>query len=190
MERDRIKWNQRYESEESFLGVTPSPFLRREIGRIVALAPGKRALDIACGEGRNSVFLAQHGFQVTGLDISDVGIAKARQRAGKAGVTIDFRIADLDDYRIRENFDLIINFNFLLRSLVPEAFAALADGGLFILDTIMDSPDIVPARSAEYLLHPGELRRMFEHLGAEILFLEESGEGQMPTARILVRKAT
>ncbi|MEI6703444.1 MAG: SAM-dependent methyltransferase, partial [Deltaproteobacteria bacterium] len=86
MEADRIKWNRRFESEDSFLGVHPSPFLSREIDRIKVLVPGHTALDIACGEGRNSVFLAQNGFLVTGLDISDVGLSKGIVRANTAGV--------------------------------------------------------------------------------------------------------
>ena len=72
MEADKIKWNRRFGSEDSFLGERPSPFLLQEIKRIKRLAPGKRALDIACGEGRNSIFLARQGFLVTALDISDV----------------------------------------------------------------------------------------------------------------------
>lgn len=189
METDRIKWNQRFESEDSFLGRRPSPFLLREIERIKTLAPGRRALDIASGEGRNSIFLAQHGFEVTGLDISDVGIAKAQQRAQEAGVAVDFRLVDLEGYQIGETYDLIINFNFLLRELIPQEYAALAPGGIFILDTIMSSAEIVVDHTADYLLQPGELVRIFKALEGEILFSEEVAEGQMPTARLLFRKA-
>ena len=76
MESDRVKWNQRFGSKDYYLGDRPSPFLVREIEQIKRLAPGTTALDIACGEGRNSIFLARQGFRVTALDISDVGIAK------------------------------------------------------------------------------------------------------------------
>ena len=138
MEADKVKWNLRFESEDSYLGRRPSPFLSSSIDRIKRLAPGKRALDIACGEGRNSVFLAQHGFKVTGLDISDVGLGKAVRRAEEAGVSVDYRQVDLEGYRISEQFDLIINFNFLLRGLIPEAVQALSPGGLLIIDTIME----------------------------------------------------
>jgi tellurite methyltransferase len=190
MEADRTKWNQRFGSQPTYLGERPSPFLAREIEQILRLAPGKRALDIACGEGRNSVFLAQHGFLVTGLDISDVGLAKAALRAEEAGVSIDFRNVDLDDYQITEQFDLIINFNFLLRELIPHETRALSPGGLLMVDTIMESPDLLASHNPSYLLRRGELQTICEGLDGEILLLEELREGEFPTARVLFRKAT
>ena len=140
METDRIKWNRRFGSEDTYLGERPSPFLAREIERIRRLAPGKRALDIACGEGRNSVFLAQQGFLLTALDISDVGLGKAAQRAAEAGVAVVFQQVDLDAYRFTEQFDLIINFNFLLRGLIPGAVQALSPGGLLIIGNMNETP--------------------------------------------------
>jgi 2-polyprenyl-3-methyl-5-hydroxy-6-metoxy-1,4-benzoquinol methylase len=189
MKEDRIKWNQRFESEESFLGRRPSPLLSREIERVLRLSPGKRALDIACGEGRNSIFLAQHGFQVTGLDISDVGLAKAAQRAKEAGVQVDFQQVDMDEYRFTEQFDLIINFNFLLRELIPEAVQALNPGGLLIIDTIMESEELLASHTPAYLLRRGELQRICEGFDGEILFYEELLEGEFPTARVMFRKS-
>lgn len=189
MEADRIKWNQRFESEVDYLGRRPSPLLSQEIERILRLAPGKRALDIACGEGRNSIFLARHSFLVKGLDISDVGLAKAVQRAKEAGVQVDFERVDLDGYRFTEQFDLIINFNFLLRELIPEAVHALSPGGLLIIDTIMGSEELLASHNPAYLLGRGELQRICEGLEGEILFYEELLEGEFPTARVLFRKA-
>lgn len=188
MESDRIKWNQRFESEETYLGERPSPFLSREIERILMLAPGKRALDIACGEGRNSIFLAQQGFQVTGVDISDVGLGKAATRAEQEGVQVDFQEVDLDGYRFTEQFDLIINFNFLLRDLIPEAVHALSPGGLLIIDTIMESPQLLASHNPSYLLRRGELQKICEGLAGEVIFYEELPGGEMPTARVLFRK--
>ena len=188
MESDRIKWNQRFESEDTYLGERPSPFLQREIGRIQRDSPGKRALDIACGEGRNSIFLAQQGFQVTALDISDMGIGKGVRRAETEGVVIDFQRVDLDDYRFTEQFDLIINFNFLLRDLIPDEVQALSPGGLLIIDTIMESPQLITLHNPAYLLRRGELQHICEELPGEILFYEELPEEQMPTARVLFRK--
>ena len=188
METDRIKWNKRFLSEDSFLGTTPSPFLARKIEDIYGLSPGKRALDIACGEGRNSIFLAQKGFDVTGVDISDVGLAKAQQRADDAGVRVDLRLADLENYRICEEYDLIINFNFLLRDLIYEAYSALSRGGVFIVDSILESPEVLVDHTRDYLLKHGELERIFTGFAGEILFLEEVVEKPMPTARVLFRK--
>ena len=166
----------------------PSPFLSREIDRIMRLVPGKVALDIACGEGRNCVFLAQNGFTVTGLDISDVGISKGMVRANSAGVTIDFRRVNLDGYCISGKYDLILNFNFLLRGLIPSEIQALTPGGLLLFDTIMESPQLLESHNPDYFLRTGELLKIFEALPGEILFSEESYSGDMPTARLLFRK--
>jgi 2-polyprenyl-3-methyl-5-hydroxy-6-metoxy-1,4-benzoquinol methylase len=189
MEADRIKWNRRFGSEDTYLGERPSPFLSREIERIRRLAPGKRALDIACGEGRNSVFLAQQGFLVTALDISDVGLGKAARRAAEAGVVVDFQQVDLDGYRFTEQFDLIINFNFLLRGLLPDSAQALSPGGLLIIDTLMESPELIASHNPAYLLRRGELQRICEALDGEIIFSEERQDEEMPTARVLFRKS-
>ena len=189
MESDRIKWNTRYESEDSFLGERPSPFLTREIEKIKALVPGSKALDIACGEGRNSVFLARHGFSVTGLDISDKGLEKGKNRAQAMGLNVEFRRVDLDDYTIQGTFDLILNFNFLLRELIPSEVAALNPGGVLLFDTIMASELLLQNHKPSYLLQSGEMSRLFGAFEGEILFSEESMSGDMPTARVLFRKS-
>lgn len=189
MEADRIKWNKRFESQESYLGDNPSPFLAREIERIKSLVPGLDALDVACGEGRNSLFLTQHGFRVTGLDISDIALAKGRNRANAMGIDVDFRRVDLDKYIIEGTYDLILNFNFLQRDLIPSEVASLKPGGVLLFDTIMSSEQLLQTHSPAYLLQPGELARLFEVCDGETLFSEESVSGEMPTARILFRKS-
>lgn len=146
-------------------------------------------MDIACGEGRNSVFLAQNGFSVTGLDISDVGLSKGVARAVSAGVTIDFRQVNLEGYHISEKFDLILNFNFLLRELIPSEVLALTPGGLLLFDTILESPQLLASHNPAYFLKKGELTGIFEAYNGNILFSEESEAGDMPTARLLFRKS-
>ena len=190
MDTDRAKWNQRFSSEDSYLGDRPSPFLVQEIERVKRLAPGSTALDIACGEGRNSIYLALQGFRVTAMDISDVGIAKGKKRAEEAGVIVDFRQVDLDVYKITDNFDLIINFNFLLRPLIIEEVKSLNAGGLLLFDTILESPQLLASHNPTYLLRHGELRRIFEGFDGEILHAEEIMQGEMPTARLLFRKTS
>ncbi|NJD91679.1 MAG: class I SAM-dependent methyltransferase [Geobacter sp.] len=187
MEADRIKWNNRFASEDSFLGRQPSPFLAREIDAIKRLLSGRQALDIACGEGRNSVFLASHGFAVTGIDLAEAGLVKAADRAAAAGVTVTLLHEDLDNYRFSGRFDLIINFNFLQRRLIPEAMAVLAPGGLFLFDTLL-APALPPPGQTDFYLQPGELRRLFAPFAGEILCYEEPVAGEMPTARLMFRK--
>jgi len=189
VEADRIKWNERFGAEGSYLGEHPSPFLARETERILSLAPGRRALDVACGEGRNSIYLARRGFRTTGLDISDVGIAKAARQAHAEGLEVEFHRVDLEGWRIREQFDLIINFNFLLRGLIPEEIGALVPGGLLLFDTILESPQLLATHNPDFFLRYGELERIFAAFDGAVLFSEEVSEGEMPTARLLFRKA-
>lgn len=190
MEQDRIKWNGRYAGEGFFIGPTPSRLLKEWIASIEPLLPGKRALDIACGEGRNSIFLARRGFSVTGVDISEEGIAKARRWAAEEGLEIGFVRADLEGYEFIGKYDLILNFNFLLRDLIPKEVAALNPGGVIVFDTILDTPDLVGHHKKEFLLQPGELRAIFERFPGEILYCEEFPAGPVSTAKLIFQKSS
>jgi 2-polyprenyl-3-methyl-5-hydroxy-6-metoxy-1,4-benzoquinol methylase len=188
MTDDRDKWNDRYAGAGFFLGPDPSRFLAENIAMIKDLAPGKKALDIACGEGRNSIFLARHGFAVTGLDISEEGLAKARKWANAEGLAVSFHCMDIGTYEFSEACDLIINFNFLLRDLIPKMVNALNPGGLIVFDTILETPTLEGSHNKAYLLQRGELQTIFARFSGEILADEELPLGPMPTARLIFQK--
>jgi len=185
---ERLKWDERYSGEEYLLGVEPSGFLTEKIGLLKSLCPGRRALDIACGEGRNSIFLAQAGFGVTGLDISRKGLDKAIRRMNEEGVQVDFQLADLESYEFFETYDLIINFNFLLRELIPKLVFALNPGGVIVFDTILDAPTLQGMHNRRFLLLPGELRAIFEGFAGKILYYEEKPLDMTPTAKLIFQK--
>lgn len=189
MDADRLKWNRRYASAPSYLGASASQFLRDQMATIKRLAPGQRVLDVASGEGRNAVFLAQNGFRVTGVDISDVGLAKGERLALEQGVAVEFRQIDLEGYHIAAQYDVILNCNFLLRNLIPEEVKALTPGGLLLFDTLLASPQLLSTHNPDYLLQQGELERIFKGFAGEILCNEESTTGEPPTARLMFRKA-
>lgn len=90
------QWNARYASAEYVFGREPSAFLVREVKRLPRAA---RVLCVADGEGRNSVWLAQQGFDVHAIDISEVGLAKAQLLAAEARVSIQFELADVLAWR-------------------------------------------------------------------------------------------
>jgi len=143
MEEDRIKWDTRYGGAGYLFSFTPSRFLAESLDLLNELLPvSRRSLDLACGEGRNGIFLAQNGFQVTAVDISQRGIDKGISRAAELGVRMNFIQADLETFWPQETYDLIINFNFLLRSLLPVMVNSLAPNGVIVMETILNTPSL------------------------------------------------
>ncbi len=88
-------WNQRFASEAYAFGTEPNDYLRQHTGLIGA---GSTVLCVADGEGRNSVWLARQGAQVSAFDISEVGVAKAQQLAAAANVAVNYTVAGVDDF--------------------------------------------------------------------------------------------
>ena len=189
MDADRVKWDERYGGEDYLFSFTPSRLLARSMERLRLLVPGRRALDIACGEGRNAVFLAQNGFQVSAIDISERGLERGRRRAAQLGMPVDFLRADLEQYRLQEVYDLIIDFNFLLRPMIPAMVDSLAPSGVILMETILSDPSLQGAHCRDYLLQPGEMQRLFSGFAGSILLLEEDLSDGTPLARVMFRKA-
>lgn len=131
----REDWNRRYASVENLWAAKPNRFLVAEVGE---LPPG-RALDLACGEGQNAIWLASLGWTVCGVDYSDVAIEKARSRAAREGLAVDFLCADLVTYEPdAESFDLVLVLYLHIpsgerRSVLEKAAAAVAPGGTFLM---------------------------------------------------------
>ncbi|MEL7116319.1 MAG: class I SAM-dependent methyltransferase [Pseudomonadota bacterium] len=90
-----MDWNTRYESEDYLFGTAPTPFVTRHAAHLPEAAD---LLAVADGEGRNSVWLAQQGHQVSAFDISDNALAKAQRLAEAADVTVSFVRAGIDDW--------------------------------------------------------------------------------------------
>lgn len=102
---DARDWDDRYATSELVWSAGPNLFIVEEIAD---LAPG-RALDVAAGEGRNAIWLAQEGWQVTALDFSPVGVDKGRAHAEAAGVDVDWVVADATTWDPpSEAFDLVL----------------------------------------------------------------------------------
>lgn len=111
---DRHDWDERYGGPDLFWGGEANRFLAEEVAD---LRPG-RALDLACGEGRNAVWLAERGWQVVGVDFSAVGLAKARRLAAERGVEVEWLQADVVAWAPPPgSFDLVVA---LYLQLVPE----------------------------------------------------------------------
>ncbi|MCP4746401.1 MAG: methyltransferase domain-containing protein [Desulfobacteraceae bacterium] len=163
MKSDREKWNEKHNDMKK--GDKPSDILRK----FVSPVNQARALDIAAGSGRNSLFLARQGFKVDAVDISDTGLLKFSGRHEG----INAICADLDFFDIApDTYDLIININFLQRRLFPLILEGLRAGGLLIFETFVElEPVAQQPGSRDYLLRPNELLRAF--LPLYILYYEE-----------------
>jgi len=161
MRSDQKRWDARFKGKKFAFGKEANPFLKRHI----SLLPKGKALDIATGEGRNAIFLAQHGFDVDAVDISKMGLRKARKLAEEMGVKIRTFNVDLDTYQIKKGqYDLIANFYFLKRSLIPKIKKGLKKRGRVIFETyILEHRNIATSgpKQAEYFLKPNELLKLF-----------------------------
>lgn len=171
MKTDQKRWDKRFGTKEFALGREPNPFLKRNIHFL----PKGKALDMATGEGRNAVFLAQHGFEVDAVDISEKGLKKARELAREIGVKVNTLLVDLDDYQIeKDRYDLIANFYFLKRRLIPRIRKGLKKRGMVIFETYLLEHRTLAAggpKQAKYFLKPNELLRLFKDF--RILFYRE-----------------
>lgn len=171
-------WNQRYSNDSFFYGTGPNAFLASQAH---LLRSGQQALAVADGEGRNGVWLARQGLDVTAVDFSPVAVAKARQLAAQCGVTVRHEIADLFAWNWGENrFDVIVAIFIQFaapagRRILHEAMRdALKPGGLLILQGYrpkqLEYKTGGPS-SAENLYTADTLREEFP--GMKILHLRE-----------------
>jgi SAM-dependent methyltransferase len=132
---NREDWDCRYEGEGLLWTARPNRFL---VAETAALAPG-RALDLACGEGRNAVWLAEQGWHVTGVDFSEVALEKARLLAEQHKVQAEWIHADVFKYEPPlAAFELVIVFYLQipperLRPILARMAKAVAPGGTFLL---------------------------------------------------------
>ena len=131
----RDDWNRRYSDTEQLWTATPSRFL---VAETAELPPGL-ALDLACGEGRNAVWLAEQGWDVVGVDFAEVGLDTARRLATRRGVGVGLVRADLLAYEPEPlRYDLVCVLYLHLpaddrRRVLARAAGAVALGGTFLL---------------------------------------------------------
>jgi len=156
---DRDFWNSKFSDPNFQFNRRPSRLL---VEAIRGRQPGL-AIDLGMGEGRNAIYLAQQGWQVTGVDLSDVAVTQAKTRAAQMGVKLNAVIDDLDHYDFGLNrWDLIILFymHAWYHGAKPRSVQRLHDalkpGGLLVIEGF--------AGSEEFEFHPNELLRDFGDL--------------------------
>lgn len=173
MEDVREKWN-RHWREKAGGAPEPDGWLLRALS---LLPPPGRALDIACGGGRNALFLAERSWRVTAVDLSEEGLAMLSADAGSRDLKVDIRRADLEAAPLLPDgpFELVILFFYLQRALFPSIREAVAPGGIAVVRTFSAAGSFPGGpENPDFVLRPGELPELFA--GWEVLLHEEGLE--------------
>ena len=187
--QDRNKWNQRY-AEGCYHKNNPVTLVEDWLPGL----PVGRALDVACGAGRNSLFLAQAGYQVDAIDISREGLNLARQKAENQGLSINWIEQDLDQFfQFDTDYDLIIVMWYVNLGLLSRLCNCLAPGGYLLCEEHLATDlKVIGPTSLIYRVAPGDLREAVS--GFDVLLYEESiemnAEGeQVASARVVVKNS-
>jgi SAM-dependent methyltransferase len=182
---DKTRWNEKYQDDK----IPQVPL--ELISTYSKLATGREALDIACGMGRHSKYLAQEGFVVDALDISSVAIDNLQNIAN-----INAKEVDFDSYVLeKDRYDLIVCTYFLQRKLFVQMIDALKPNGLILIETFLHHSDNerVPSNPA-FRLNEGELEATFDDR-CELLHIVEFwdedylGYKTMKTAMVARKKS-
>ena len=182
--KDKEKWNSKYEIDEYITGKEPSRWLQKNAG---LFAKSGKALDIAGGEGRNSVFVAGKGYEVTCLDISENGLQKAQALAQEKNAKITTILADLDSNSLKANeYDLVLCFNFLDRNLFSGIRQTLKSGGLLYYETFTVDYLKYSSFKKEWVLDANELLQTFNDF--RILRYQEVDENSIAFASLVAQK--
>jgi SAM-dependent methyltransferase len=190
MKEDQKRWDKKYLERMPDLDQGSNTILKKYL----RILPKGRALDLAAGEGRNALFLAENGFEAEAVDVSPVAITRVRKSAKVRGVKVKAVVADLDTYRIPPgHYDVILNFYFLDRRLIPRIKKGLKKGGMVVYETYTAEQKKLgtggPGQD-KYVLKPNELLRLFR--GFHVLFYREGvfkeGGKRRAIASLIARK--
>lgn len=161
----RERWNERrLQSDFEPFPDAPADWL---VEHAALLGRGGRALDIACGDGRNALYLARLGFEVDAVDISDVAIDALRATAPERAPSVHPRVVDLEREPLPVGeYDVVLNFNYLQRDLFGALERALRPGGWLVFETMGRAhiDELGKRINPIYVLHDNELLRAFPGL--------------------------
>jgi tellurite methyltransferase len=166
---DQSAYDAKYRREEYYWGVEPSDMCLKTLELLPPTRP-LRLLDIGCGEGKDAVFLARCGYEVSAFDLSEAGLEKTKRLAKQARVDVKIFKANLLDYRLNETYDVLYSsgvFNYIrpeLRDEILENYKAhVNDGGIVAFQTFVKKPFIqrAPDKDVSYGWKSGQLATYF-----------------------------
>jgi len=169
---ERDKWDARYRAGAYAERPHPTALLADWLDR----SPRGRALDIACGAGRNALFLAAAGYAVDAVDISAAGLERGRATAAERRLDVSWHCVDLEerpDALPSGPYDLIVWVRYVNVALWPAVLSRLAPGGhLLVEQHLVTNAEVVGPTSSAFRLASGELARaaaelvmVYEHEG-------------------------
>ena len=181
--KDKDRWNSKYETEVYLFGEKPIPFLVDN----VHLLPKGKVLDIAMGEGRNGVYLATQGFNVTGLDIAEKGLEKAHRLAKKHNVTIETKVVDLENFQIKPNtYDVILCSYYMQKDLFKQFQSGLKPGGMIVVETYNVDYLKYARFSRKWALDTNELLAIFKDL--RVIRYQDYDDGKEAYSSIIAQR--
>ena len=156
---ERDKWDARYRAGAYAERPHPTALLADWIDR----SPRGRALDVACGAGRNALFLAARGYAVDAVDISAGGLDRGRAAAAERGVDVSWHCVDLEERPTAlppGPYDVVVWVRYVNAALWPEVLSRLAPGGYLLVEQhLVTDLDVVGPTSAAFRVAPGQLAR-------------------------------
>ncbi len=180
---DRIKWDTRHRAKSGEEMSPPSEFIKYWIDR----CPRGRALDVACGRGRNALFLAANGYEVDAVDISTEALNSAQRAAQKSGLKLNWIVHDLDEPFCPDSpYDLIVMVHYVNLPLIASLTRLLKPGGILLCEQhLATDAEVAGPSNPAFRLKPQQMREAAR--GLKILELKKcmvEQEGKLPLALI------
>ncbi len=190
MKKRRQIWDKRYKEGDKHRNKEPSQLLTDWTPN---LPPGK-ALDVACGAGRNAIHLAKKGYSVDAIDFSEEALKIARRRAKKENVKVNWILADLDKYEFaKEKYDLVVVSYFHHQGRLSDIKKTLKHGGFIVYEHHINTTDPMDhgPKDSKYRFEPNELLNSFSDF--QVLDYQEGvglddAKSKSAVAKIVVRK--